>query len=101
MRAKLTDTTIRSYKPRAVQYAIGDAACPGLCIRITPKGIKSFAYAYRHKATGKIAWLTIDRYPNVSLTRARELTNDARKAIASGKEPALGTDEAETQAKAK
>src|SRR5262245_10573537 len=98
MRAKLTDTTIRSYKPRAVQYAIGDAACPGLCIRITPKGIKSFAYAYRRKATGKTAWLTIGRYPNVSLTRARELTNDARKAIVSGKEPALRA-EVETQGK--
>ena len=38
MKAKLTDTGLRSYQPRATQYAIGDAACPGLCIRITPEG---------------------------------------------------------------
>ena len=47
MRVKLTDTAIRSYQPRAVGYTVGDAACPGLCVRITPKGIKSFAFAYR------------------------------------------------------
>jgi len=89
MRVKLTDTAIRSYQPRAVQYAIGDTACPGLCIRITPKGIKSFAYAYRNKVTGKVAWLTIGRYPDMTLTRAREVTNDVRKAVASGGTPVL------------
>ena len=84
MKAKLTDTAIRSYKPRATQYSIGDAACPGLCIRITPKGVKTFAFAYRNKITGKVEWLTIGRYPDVPLTKAREAANDARKAVAAG-----------------
>jgi hypothetical protein len=84
MKAKLTDTGIRSYQPRAAQYSIGDAACPGLCIRITPKGIKTFAYAYRDKATGKVTWLTVGRYPDVPLTKAREVVNDARKTVAAG-----------------
>ena len=53
MKAKLTDAGIRSYQPRAAQYAIGDAACPGLCIRVTPAGIKTFAFAYRNKGTGQ------------------------------------------------
>ena len=87
MRAKLTDTGIRSYQPRAAQYSIGDAACPGLCIRITPKGVKSFAYAYRNKGTGKVAWLTLGRYPDVPLARAREIANDARKTVAGGGTP--------------
>jgi polar amino acid transport system substrate-binding protein len=26
---------------RGTQYSIGDAACPGLCSRITPKGVKA------------------------------------------------------------
>lgn len=47
MKSKLTDTGIRSYQPRAAQYAIGDSACPGLCLRVTPGGIKTFAFAYR------------------------------------------------------
>ena len=84
MKAKLTDTGIRSYQPRAAQYSIGDAACPGLCIRITPKGIKTFAFAYRDKGTGKVKWLTVGRYPDVPLTKAREVVNDARKTVAAG-----------------
>jgi integrase len=84
MKAKLTDTGIRSYQPRAAQYSIGDAACPGLCIRITPKGVKTFAFAYRNKGTGKVAWLTLGRYPDVPLAQAREFANDARKTVAAG-----------------
>jgi hypothetical protein len=87
MKVQLTDTGLRSYKPRAAQYAIGDAACPGLCIRITPKGVKTFAFAYRDKGTGKVGWLTFGRYPDVPLARARELANDARKTVAAGGTP--------------
>ena len=87
MKAKLTDTGIRSYQPRAAQYAIGDAACPGLCLRVTPKGVKTFAFAYRNKGTGKVEWLTLGRYPDVPLARAREIANDARKTVAVGGTP--------------
>ena len=89
MKAKLTDTGIRSYQPRAKQYAIGDAACPGLCIRVTPGGIKTFAFAYRNKGTGKgkVTWLTLGRYPDVPLARAREIANDSRKTVADGGTP--------------
>lgn len=97
MRVKLTDTAIRSYQPRAVQYAVGDTACPGLCVRITPKGIKSFAFAYR-KPKGRVEWLTIGRYPDVPLTRAREVANDARKTVSSGGTPVRRA-EAEKKAK--
>ena len=87
MRVKLTDAAIRSYTPRPAQYAVGDAACPGLCLRITPKGAKTFAFAYRDKGTGKVAWLTVGRYPDVPLTKAREVVNDARKTVAAGGTP--------------
>src|SRR5262252_3422882 len=87
MKAKLTDTGVRSYRPRAAQYSIGDAPRPGLCIRITPKGVKRFAFAYRNKGTGKVAWLTLGRYPDVPLAQARELANDARKTAALGGTP--------------
>jgi integrase len=87
MRVKLTDSAVRSYEPRTAQYTIGDAACPGLRLRITPKGVKSFVFAYRDKATRKIEWLTLGRYPDLSLTKAREFTNDARKVVANGGTP--------------
>jgi integrase len=102
MRVKLTDTAIRSYQPRTAQYSVGDAACPGLCVRITPKGVKSFAFAYRNKGTGKVQWLTIGRYPDVPLTRAREATHDARKIVASGGTPLTPkVERAEAQKKTK
>ena len=64
MRTKLTDAVIRSFKPREALYTVGDATCPGLCIRITSKGVKTFAFAYRNKG------LTLGRYPDLALTRA-------------------------------
>ena len=87
MRAKLTDTAIRSYEPRPAQYSIGDASCPGLCIRITPNGIKTFAFAYRNKIAHKVEWLTVGRYPDLPLVEARQLANDARKVVAQGGAP--------------
>ena len=100
MKAKLTDVALRSYKPRDVQYSIGDVACPGLCIRITPKDVKSFAYAYRDRTTGKVVWLTIGHYPDVPLARAREIANDARKTVANGGTPlALRNSRAEAEKK--
>ena len=65
MRAKLTDTAIRSYQPRPAQYAIGDASCPGLCVRVTPKGVKTFAFAYRNKTAHKVEWLMLGSYPDL------------------------------------
>ncbi|RZN26987.1 integrase family protein [Bradyrhizobium sp. Leo121] len=87
MRTKLTDAAIRSFAPREAPYPVGDSTCPGLCIRITPKGVKTFAFAYRNKTTRKVEWLTLGRYPDLSLTRAREQANDARKVVANGGSP--------------
>ena len=80
MRVKLTESSIQALKPRRRQYAIGDVSCPGLRIRITPKGVKTFEFTYRDKAAGKVASLTLGRYPNMALAKARDRANDARKA---------------------
>jgi hypothetical protein len=87
MRVKLTDAAIQSYRARGAKYSVGDAACPGLCIRVTVNGIKSFVFSYRSKATGKVEHLTIGRYPDVVLAQAREAANDARKVVATGGTP--------------
>src|SRR5262245_55718731 len=84
MRVKLTDIVIRSLKPGA---NVSDAACPGLRIRVTRKGVRSFALAFRSKTTGKTVWLTLGRYPDMALGKAREVANDARKVAANGGTP--------------
>jgi hypothetical protein len=35
--------------------------------------VLAFAFAYRNKATRKVEWLTIGRYPDLPLTRARDV----------------------------
>jgi Arm DNA-binding domain len=87
MRVKLTDSSLRSYHPRANQYVIGDSSCPGLCIRITPAGVKSFVFTYRNKATRKVTGFAIGRYPDMALTHAREIANEARRIAAKGGTP--------------
>jgi hypothetical protein len=71
MKVKLTDTGIRSYRPGSKPYAFGDEACPGLCIRITPNGARTFAFVFRAKGSGKTVWLTLGRYPDVGWLGAR------------------------------
>src|SRR5262245_3605974 len=72
MKMKFTDAAIQSYKPRAKGHAIGDEACRGLRIRITPQGVKSFTFDYRSKVTRKTETLTLGRYPDLPLAKARE-----------------------------
>ena len=84
MKVKLTDAAIQSYKPRAKGYAIGDEACRGLRIRITPQGVKSFTFDYRSKVTRKTETLTLGRYPDLPLAKAREAADEARKIARAG-----------------
>ena len=63
MRTKLTDSAIRSYQPRATPYTNGDAACPGLRVRITPKGVKTFVFAVLRRSD---CGITIDPMSSAS-----------------------------------
>jgi Arm DNA-binding domain len=102
MRKELTDIVIQSSKPGVAQYAIGDLLCPGLRIRIMPTGVKSFTFAYRSKATGKkVTDLTIGRYPEMPLWRAREIANDARKTVTEGGTPMAPTAKQRVEAQKK
>jgi hypothetical protein len=87
MPVKLADAAIRSYKPGTKGYSVSDSSCQGLTLRITPKGVKSFAFAYRNKATGKVTWLTIGRYPDWSYAEAREAADKARHIATHGGTP--------------
>jgi integrase len=99
VRKKLTTRTIdAALKPKAVQYSIGDSGCAGLCIRVTPAGTKTFVFCYRSGANTR--WLTLGRYPAVTLAKAHELVADARKALADGRTPTTPRLEAADEKKA-
>ena len=79
----LTDTTIRTAKPKDKIYKLSDSG--GLYIEVTPKGGKRWRYKFRYD--GKENRISFGTYPEVSLAKARELHSDARKLLAQGVSP--------------
>lgn len=79
----LTDSAIRTAKPREKLYRLTDAG--GLCLEITPNGSKLWRLRYRFADKAKM--LGLGAYPAVSLAKAREKREEARKVLASGVDP--------------
>ena len=76
---KFIDTVIRNIgtpDKRTVYWCEGS---PSLGLRITPSGIKSFIFKY--KAAGVSRWITIGRYPALSIREARAKYNEHYEAV--------------------
>ena len=63
-----------------------DAETPGLCLRITSDGVKTWALIYRHH--GRKRRLTLGRFPDLGLADARGKAVRARGRILGGADPA-------------
>lgn len=79
----LSDTTIRTAKPREKLYRLTDAN--GLCLEVTPTGSKLWRYRYRFEGKGKM--LALGTYPAVTLQKARQRRDEARQLLTEGKDP--------------
>ncbi|MDM9556783.1 tyrosine-type recombinase/integrase [Pseudomonas asiatica] len=79
----LTDTAIRTAKPRDKLYRIADAQ--GLCLEVTTAGGKLWRLRYRFE--GKAKMLGLGTYPAVTLAHARERRDAARKLLSQGIDP--------------
>lgn len=79
----LSDSAIRTAKPREKLYRLADAN--GLCLEVTPTGSKLWRYRYRFN--GKAKMLALGVYPAVTLQKARHLRDAARQLLADGKDP--------------
>jgi hypothetical protein len=87
----LTDTAIRNAKPGVTPkgvattkpYKLGDSG--GLYVEVRPDGGKYWRLKYR--VGGKEKRLSLGVYPEVTLVKARERRNDARKLLAGGTDP--------------
>jgi integrase len=79
----LTDTAIRNAKPKAAPYKLADERA--LYLLVTPAGGKLWRINYRHG--GKRKTLALGAYPDVSLVRAREKRDEARRLLAEGVDP--------------
>lgn len=83
----LTDTALRNLKPGAAPYKLADR--DGMYVTVSMAGTIAFRYDYR--LNGRRETLTIGRYgpAGISLAMAREKLLDAKRAIGSGKSPAM------------
>jgi integrase len=81
----LSNAAIRAAKPSKKQFKLYDEG--GLFLIVKPSGGKLWRLKYRH--SGKEQALSLGRYPAVGLKEARAGRDQARKLIASGKNPAF------------
>jgi integrase len=79
--AKLTETKISKTARDAAEdncrLELADAACPGLRLRFTPAGAKTWALACRDRM-GRMRRFSLGSYPNVGLAEARDEARSLR-----------------------
>lgn len=80
----LTDTKLRTLKPRTSAYRLADAN--GLCIEVRPSDAKVWRYRYRH--AGKASIITLAEYPTMNLAQARAERERLRALVKKGGNPA-------------
>ncbi|KQE39798.1 tyrosine-type recombinase/integrase [Acinetobacter nosocomialis] len=90
----LSDSKIRSAKPKEKLYRLGDS--DGLCIEIKPNGKKY--WRYRFQWLKKTQMMSLGEYPIVGLAEARTKRDEAKSLVISGINP---VEEKENQKKAK
>ena len=77
---KLTDVKLRNWVRTGYPVARADGG--GLTFTVSPK--RTAAWVLRYRFGGKPRELTIGRYPDITLAKARELATEARARIQQG-----------------
>lgn len=77
MARNLTDRYIANLKAKPKRQHIFDTQVPGLCIRVSPKGAKTFTVVSR--VNGKQQWRQVGPYGIVTLAEAREAAREEIK----------------------
>jgi integrase len=86
---KLTDSSIKAAKcpPAKDRIELADSSCPGLYLRVTKNGVKTFAFKYWSPILSKTVTLNLGQYDDLSLTDAKRKVADHRKEIARDEDP--------------
>ena len=91
----LSDTKLRSLKPRAAPYQIADGG--GLFVEVMPGGKK--VWRLRYRLAGKQEKLTIGEYPAIPLGEARQRRENSKAMIEHGESPMRAKADAKRQAR--
>ncbi|SHH35558.1 tyrosine-type recombinase/integrase [Bradyrhizobium erythrophlei] len=86
---KLTDAAIKAARcPEGKnRLELSDASCPGLILRVTKTGSKTFLFKYWSPLLSKTVGLTLGAYPDVGLAAGRAKVADHRKTISLDEDP--------------
>src|SRR5262245_14691885 len=79
----LTNTSIKAAKPREKPYKLFDGQ--GRDLLVEPSGSRGWRFKYRHAGREKL--ISFGTYPDVSLLKARNDRDAARKQVAAGIDP--------------
>ena len=82
----LTARKIKAIKPTRTRVEYLDDKMPGLALRVTPNGAKSWTVRYRHR--GRLRRMTLGDLDVISLAKARERVRDLLHDASKGKDPA-------------
>ena len=81
----LTPSAVQNAKPQAKPYKLTDER--GMYLLVMPDGARWWRMDYRRPDTRRRNTVSLGTYPDVSLKRAREKRDDARKLLADGIDP--------------
>lgn len=84
----LTDRTVAAAKADSGRLELWDLRSPGLCLRVTDRGVKTWIYRYRAQ-DGRHPRFTIGKFPSVGLKDARARAAELERDVAFGGDPAM------------
>ena len=88
-RVALTDRFCSTAKALGVRTDYFDVTAPGLALRVTEQGHRSWSFLFTSPRDGKRARATIGTYPATSLAAARGKALEARGHVEAGNDPRL------------
>jgi integrase len=88
-RVHLTDRFCATVKPRRSRTDYFDETVPGLALRVTDQGHRSWSFLFTAPGDGKRARATIGTYPATSLAVARSKAIEARGFVEARQDPRL------------
>jgi integrase len=83
----LTDVMLRGLTPGQKLAEFWDKRVLGLCLRVSPSGIRTWTFRYRPKDSRSFKRLSLGRYPEVGLAVARARAEEKRVEVAGGGDP--------------
>jgi integrase len=89
---KLTELIVKGLKPEAKQVDHFDSACPGLALRVSPRGKKTWCLFYRGAAKSDpsktvVKRLKLGTYPALKLSETRDEARRYQRSIERGEDP--------------